>query len=321
MRHDDYTLIETPYSNPLAPQWMFPAWGYSQFCESEFSYMFPLSGDAVTIPAAGLMNQQLQFSWDSEFHITDWQVYGVNTAQGTVNTGIEVRLIDGNGKRRINDFIPVLQACGPVPKAWTVPPGGVQRIDFRNTTGGDVTVLIVFRGFKRFQGAACGQIPAGFQPVEYVPLWARYTMPPVGYHDEPYVFQFNAWNVTTAPFNSPLENIPFPLDTDAPFIIRSVTVNATNSDAFTSFAVRLVTPFGNRLVLQANPGSQTQAPGPYALGTNAGGTTFVPVRGRNIYPEIVCPAGSILGLDVQLNMSAGTSSGILRVNGVKRQRD
>lgn len=319
MRNTELTLLETPYSNPLAPQWMFPDWGYQRNCETEFTYTFPLDGVALTVPSAGLLNQQLQFGFDSEFHITDWYVWGVNTAQATVNTSIEVRLVDGTGKRRINDFIPVLQACGPVAKSWIVPPGGVQRLDVRNLTGGDVTVFIAFRGFKRFQTRDCRTLLDGFNPIPYIPLWARYTAPPTGYVDAPFVFEFSAWNVTAA-FNGVIESVPFPLDTDAPYIIRSVVVNATNSDASTRWAARLVTPFGNRLALHANPNSQTQTPGPYAMGTNFAGTTFTPTRGRNVYPEIVCPAGSILALDVSIALTAGTSSGILRVNGVKRQK-
>jgi hypothetical protein len=296
---------------------MYPDWGYHDHCETEFTYRFPILTTPYTIPAAGLMNQQLQFDFDSEFHITDWYVVGVDTAQSTINTGIHVRLSDTFGKRRISNFVSVLQACGAVPKDWVVSPGGTPRIDFANTTGGPVTVYLVFRGYKRFQNMGCPTLPREFTPVVYQPLWARYSAPPPGYKDEPFVFEFDAYSIT-APFSGAVEGIPFPLDTDAPFFLRGIEFNSTNSDPTTRIGARIVTPQSNRLVLQCNPSSIDN---PYAVGTNFAGTTFTPALGRALYPELVCPAGGVLSMDVNVVCTVGTAVGKVRVNGVKRQRE
>lgn len=307
----------TPYSNPLAPQWMYPDWGHHQYCESEFLYRFPLSSAPFTIPTTGLLNQQLQFSFDSEFHITTWYVYAVDPSeQAQVDTDIYVRLSDTFGKRRISAFVSVVQAGGAVPADWVISPGGTPRLDFQNTSGAPIDVYVVFRGFKRFQNQGCPALPPDFHPVNYQPLWARYSMPPAGYVDEPYVFEFSAFSIT-APFTGMQEGIPFPLDTDAPYYLRGVEFNSVNSDVTTRIGARLVTPQGNRLVLNANP---TSIANPYAIETNFAGTSFVPALSRAIYPEIVCPAGGVIALDVNVVCTAGTAVGTLRLNGVKRHR-
>lgn len=310
------TPNQTPYSNPLAPQWRYPDWGHHRYCESEFTYRFPLTTGPLTIPTPGLMNQQLQFGFDAEFHITSWNVYGVDTAQATIDTGILVRLSDTFGKRRINGFVQVQQACGAVPADWVISPGGTPRIDFHNTIGVDVTVYVVFRGYKRFQNLGCPQLPPDYRPVPYTPLWARYSVAPAGYVDEPFVFEFSVYSLT-APVNGVLQGFPFPLDTDAPFLLRGIEFDSVNTDPTTRIGARIVTPQGNRLVLQANPASISN---PYATGTNFAGTTYTPALGRAIYPEIVCPAGSTFQVDVNAVLTGGTATGTLRLNGVKRQK-
>jgi len=262
------------------------------------------------------MDQQLQFGFDAEYHVTDWQVYGVDTSQASVNTGIQVRLSDTFGKRRISNFVTVQQACGAVPADWVISPGGTPRIDFHNTLGVSATVYVVFRGYKRFQNIGCPALPPDFRPVAYTPLWARYSTAPLGYVDEPFVFEFPVYALT-APQNGVIQGFPFPLDTDAPFLLRGIEFDSTNTDAGTRIGVRIVTPQGNRLVLEANPASQAN---PYATGTNFAGNTFTPALGRAIYPEIVCPAGSVFAVDVNAVMTAGTATGTLRLNGVKRQK-
>lgn len=314
-------LHETPYSNPIAPQWMYPDWGYREYCETEFTYTFGSAGAStdspLTIPAAGLFGHPLQFSRDAEFHIVDWKVWGVDTAQATVNTGLEVRLVDAAGKHRINNFVPVLQACGFVAKSWVVPAGGVQRLDVKNTTGGAVTVFITFRGFKRYQHLGCPVPPANAQPVPYVPLWARYSSAPDGWVDEPYIYEFPVWDVT-APFAGPIDGISLPMDTDAPFLLRSVgLVSPLVAESDTNWSARLATAQGNRLVLQINPYSQAL---PYATGVGFGGIELVPVKGRYVYPELYCPAGSVLSLDVYVSTTTNDSTGTLYLSGVKRQR-
>lgn len=312
-------IAETHYSNPLAPQWAFPDWGYREYCESEFTYVFGADGDVtpLTIPAAGLFGHPLQFSRDAEFRIVDWYVWGVDTAQDTINTGLEVRLVDSTGKHRINNFIPVLQGCGFTARDWVVPPGGVQRIDVRNLTGGAVTVFITFRGFKRYQHLGCPVPPSNARPVPYIPLWARYSAAPDGFVDEPYIYEFDAWSVA-APFNGPIEGIPLPMDTDAPFLLRSMALVAPVApESDLVWSARLATPQGNRLVLQINPASQTL---PYATGSNFAGIELVPVKGRYVYPEVACQAGSVLGLDVYVSTTATLSTGTLYLSGVKRQR-
>lgn len=301
-------LGETPYSNPVAPQWAYPDWGVTPHCESDFTYTFP-----ITVPTAGVSNRALQFGFDSSFHITDTYVRGLN--QDAVNS-FEVRLVDDTKKRRVNNFVQVNHYNGFVPKSWVVAPGGVQRIDIRNLSGISHDVWVIFRGRKRFQNIGCVNPPAGYAPVEYTPLWARYSVAPFGFEDEPFVYSFDVWDVT-APIDRLVEGVPLALDTDAGFLARSVTMNVTSSDANTLWAARLVDPSGRRLALQINQGSTTL---PYPITTNFGGPNSVATTGRNIYPELSAPAGSVLGLDVRLVLTAGTSVGVVRIQGVKRHK-
>lgn len=300
-------LAEIPYANPLAPQWQFPDWGNSPWCESQFSYTFPL-----VIPTAGLIAQQLQFGYDSEFHATDWRIYAVN--QDSANIAIEARLVDAEGKRRNNAYIQGQQLTGYLARDWVVKPGGVQRIDIRNLSGGELAIWVVFNGRKRFQYQQCAPLPQGFAPVTYVPLWARYSVAPPGYKDEPYTFHYEMWNVT-APFDSRVEGVPIQMDTDAPFYARTVNVDALAVDGTTLWEARLVDAYGNRLGLNVNADTSNN---PYALKDNMAGVGPVSTGGRTIYPELISPAGGVMALDLNLTVSAGTTTGRLYLHGVKR---
>jgi hypothetical protein len=309
---------EQPYSNPLCPQWQLPQWGAQSYCETEFTYTFTGAGtQTLTVPAAGLNAQLLQFSNDAEFHITDWNVWGIGTPQETINTGLEVRLIDDTGKRRITNFVPVLQACGVVAADWVVGPGGVQRLDIRNTLGVSVQVVIAFRGYKRFQHLDMPPNPPGFDAVPFTPLWARYSAPPPGYVDEPYTYEFPLWNVT-GPLTREVPEIPIPMDTDAPFLLRSMAVvTSVAVESTTSWAARLVTDKGTRLALNIGVVSTTI---PFLTNTNFAGTVFTPTSGRYVYPELLCAAGSVPAVDLYLSVAAETFSGVLYLYGVKRHR-
>jgi len=305
------TLIpETPYGNPIAPQWMFPDWGNSPWCESDFTYTFPL-----TIPVAGLQAHPLTFGRDSEFHVVQFFIYAVT--QSAIDNAVEVRLVDDVGKRRVNAFVQVANLNSYVARDWVVAPGGTQRIDVRNLTGGSVNVWVVFKGRKRFQQQACAPVAPGFCQVDYVPTWARYSVAPPGFVDEPYIYQFVMWNIT-APVNITVEGTPIPMDTDAPFLVRSVSVrNAVVPDGATTFAARLVDCYGDRLVLNVNPGLTSN---PYALEACFAGQTLISSFARPMYPELVCPAGGVMALDLRVVATVGQTSGILYLNGVKRHR-
>lgn len=296
------------YSNPCAPQWAYPDWGVSPYCESDFTYTFPL-----TVPITGLVNQPLAFGFDSTFAVVEWDLFAVNQDAADL---FEVRLTDDKGKRRINNFIQVADARGFVPAPWFIAPGGVQRIDIKNLSGGEHAVWVKFRGRKRFQNVGCVAPPPGFAQIEYIPLWARYSVAPPGYEDEPYVYSFPLWDLT-APVDSLVEGVPLALDTDAGFLARSVVMHVLNTDASTLWSARLVDPSGKRGALQINPGSSVL---PYQLDLNFGGDLTIATSGRKIYPEMSCPAGSVMAVDLRLLGVNGTSTGIIRIQGVKRHK-
>lgn len=305
-------LPEIPYSNPLAPPWAFPQWG-QPWCDLEYTYTF-----LATVPAAvdGPSAQlRLDFDVDSEFHIID--TYIQNIEQDAINDSVLVRLTDATNKRRMSDYITVRDYNGFIPRDWIVPPGGKQRLELKSLTAVTTTVVyVVFRGFKRYQYQRCAPIPQGFQPVQYIPLWARYSAPPPGFVDESYVYELEVFNVTGPVTNQP-QNSTFGLDTDAPFLLRNITIESESPDGDVYQVLRLVDPWGNLNVLQTNPASRNV---PYAYFDNFGGDSIVSTLGRSVYPEIICPAGSVLGMQALITVGATTAVGTVRLQGVKRFR-
>lgn len=305
-------LPEIPYSNPLAPPWMFPQWG-NPWCEQEYTYTFPVVVPAAATGPSGQL--RLDFDVDSEFHVVDTYIRYID--QDVINDSVLVRLTDATNKRRNSDYITVRDYNGFIPRDWIIPPGGKQRLELVSLTAADPrTVWVMFRGFKRFQYQRCAPIPAGFKPVQYVPLWARYSAPPPGFVDESYTYEFEVYNVT-GPAPAQPQNATFGLDTDAPFLLRTITVESVTIDGGAVLVLRLIDPWGNVNVLQANPASRNV---PYSYIDNFAGSPFSSTFGRSVYPELICPAGSVLGVQALVTVGATTAQGIVRCQGVKRFR-
>jgi hypothetical protein len=294
-----------PYGNPLVPQWCLPSWGYKGPCDTEFTYTFSFSIPANTTR----QNLPLPFGQDAEFHTVRMGV--VTEAELTV---LEMRLRDGNNTKVINDWMQAADLVGTVSKDWIAGPGSTWRLDVRNLSGGDITFFITFRGFKRFTQLQCTPAPAGFQPVEFAPLWARYSAAPAGFIDLPFSLEVTAFAITGATTREQLGN-PLLADSDALWLVRGVTVELTVSDGDSTVQLRLVDGFGNRLAREGNRDSLG-----FLFDTTFAGSGPLIARTKPIYPEVPVPANGYLQLDYRAQLTAGTATGVVRLHGVKRYK-
>lgn len=294
-----------PYGNPLAPQWMLPAWGYQGPCDTEFSYTFSFTVTANSTR----QNLPLPFGQDAEFHSIR---LGIVTESEL--TDFEIRIKDGNNTRMINDWMQAANAVGTLSKDWEVTPGSTWKLDVRNLSGASITFWLTFRGFKRFRQLQCTPAPAGFAPVDFVPLWARYSAAPAGFIDLPFSMEITPFALSGASTVEQLGN-PLLADSDALWLLRGITVELTVSDGSSEMQLRLVDAFGNRLAREGNRESSG-----FLFDTTFAGAGPLIARTKPIYPEVPVPANGFLQLDYKAQLSAGTATGVIRLHGVKRYR-
>jgi hypothetical protein len=115
--------------------------------------------------------------------------------------------------------------------------------------------------------------------------------PPPGYVDEDFVYYFDATNVpdlaTFPAAGNSILKIPLQLQHDAPFILRAIEISGNTGP----LGVRFTDPFGWELAadsIEADRGYSGTVNGANPVGR-------LPVM---VEPEVYCPAGAVLLLDV-----------------------
>src|SRR5262249_55608492 len=105
-----------------------------------------------------------------------------SAAPGTIT----VRFKDNQGRRMSQDMLAVEELQGPIPVPWLMPRQQAIKIDIANSGGSSISVQPILKGVEQFQRLGINTCMPGFEPESYVPLYMRYSLPPAGWHDEPY---------------------------------------------------------------------------------------------------------------------------------------
>jgi hypothetical protein len=163
------------------------------------------------------------------------------------------------------------------------------------------------------------------RPVKdnYSPQWSG-VPPPPGFQDVPWVFQFDFPASNGA--NYPLNNFPLPFDMDADYIVRGIwTTFGDNTGSFPSGCAllgMLRDPWGNRLADDYQALCLLGTPTTYAYGFQVQYQTETLGVPAPVEPEIHCPAGSGMVIDLKLAGGAAPGDGAssLFFYGVKRYR-
>ena len=127
--------------------------------------------------------------------------------------------------------------------------------------------------------------------MSYRPQYA-YPEPPEGFVEEDFVYYFDQTNVPVLgliPLNQPLSRIALQLESDAPFKLRGIQVSGN----VPNMLMRLYDCYDNQLsqvLVEADRAYSGTENGPAPVGR-------LPVV---FEPEIPCPAGAVLMIDLEL---------------------
>jgi hypothetical protein len=171
--------------------------------------------------------------------------------------------------------------------------------------------------------------------MSYRPLYAMYSSPPAGWRDEPFDYCFNfQFTFTPTGVTNPrladLFNTPLALEGDADFYVRGMAIqidlppSTYAGGGRIDFDMRLRDPFGRPLddgfvpfqIYATSPrGTAGGIPGAWFASPGAPAAT-------PWYPELYCPQGSVLLLDLRAQGASGgffkTYSFHMYFTGVKR---
>lgn len=291
-------ILPVPYSNLMAPPWRLPNFETRQV-PLRWSY-----GGTFTVPALSLVsNVSIPMNGDSDFECRELAFNVATIPGGTVTTpgAIRVRFKNSMGKRLSSDLLDVESLEGPLPISMILPRANKFYIDIQNLDSSDLSVQVILKGVELFEPLGINRCMPGFEPEEYIPMYDFYSTPPRGWHDEPFDYYFPLTVLRGARKTTPL-----PMDPDADFYWRGISgYDKANNTALQT--LRFVDAFGNQL-------SQTYVTQGNALGTAP--------YARPMYPEVCCPAHSVLTVD-QVEYANGAFDAELRLamRGVKRFRD
>jgi len=194
-----------------------------------------------------------------------------------------------------HDLLAVEELEGPIPITQFVSRSTQIFYDIQNVGTVNVNVQVILKGILAFEPLGINTCMPGFEPEEYIPLYQMYSLPPQGWHDEPYDMYFE---IAATALQSQ-QGLPLNMDTDADFYCRGVSGFSTGS-GLQKF--RFIDAWQNQLssdyVFQGNE----FGPAPQA---------------RPIFPEIWLPKYSTPSVDcIEYNDEATTMKFALR--GVKR---
>jgi hypothetical protein len=127
--------------------------------------------------------------------------------------------------------------------------------------------------------------------VSYRPQSA-YPDPPEGWKEEDFVYYFDQTNcpaLALIPYNQPISRIVLQLEHDAPFKLRAIQISGNAASMF----MRLYDPYDNPL-------SQVLVEADRAYAGNENGPAPIGRLPVVLEPEIPCPAGGYLQVDLEL---------------------
>lgn len=288
-------ILPVPFSNPYAPPWRLPNFE-TPYVPLRWSY-----GGTFTVAAGTtVFNQPIPINGSSDFVARELAFYVATIPGGSApNAGvITVRFKNSLGKRWMPDLLAIEDLEGPMPVSQVCPKATQLLIDIANTDAVDYSVQVIVKGIERFEPVGINRCMPGFDPERYIPFYDFYSVPPPGWHDEP----FDYWFSLTATASQRKQTL-LPMDGDADFYWRGIT--GYNVEGNGRQTLRFVDAWQNQLsqnfVVQAN-----------ALG--------VAPYTRPIYPEVCCPAYSVLTVE-QVEYLASGASLSMALRGVKRFRD
>jgi hypothetical protein len=279
------------YSNPLAQAWRLPNFEAPKVnLQWKYAPLLPLTVNA----GQTLYNQIIPMVGQADFI---WREVAFDTggaAQGTIT----IRFKDSQGKRMSHDLLAVEELQGPLVVPQFVPRSTQVFFDISNGGTSNVNVQPILKGILAFEPLGINTCMPGFEPEDYIPLYKMYSLPPEGWHDEPFDYYFE---IPATALQSQ-QGIPLNMDTDADFYCRGIGGFADETVGGGLLKLRFIDAWQNQLssdyVFQENE----LGPAPQA---------------RPIYPEIYCPKYATLALDaIEYNDDETTMKFCLR--GVKR---
>lgn len=291
-------ILPVPYSNLMAPPWRLPNFETRQV-PLRWSY-----GGTFTVLASTLQsNVSIPMNGDADFECRELAFYVSTIPGGTATTpgSIRIRFKNSLGKRLSSDLLAIEDYEGPMPISMILPRSSKIYMDIQNIDVNDLSVQVILKGVELFEPLGINRCMPGFEPEKYIPMYDFYSVPPDGWHDEPFDYYFPLTCLAGTRKTTPL-----PMDPDADFYWRGITgFDALNNTALQT--LRFVDAFGNQLsqgyVVQAN-----------ALGA----APFA----RSLYPEVCCPANSVMTVDqVEYVNGAFNAEARIALRGVKRFRD
>ncbi len=140
----------------------------------------------------------------------------------------------------------------------------------------------------------------------YIPQWAA-TPTPAGFQDQAWIYEYT-FPVSDGS-NYPLSNFPLPFDLDADFILRGCWVSAFESvnkfPTGSALFALLRDPYGNRLADDFQPFVTLGTPFNFIYGFAAEFNQETLGAPAPFEPEIFCPAGSNMLIDLRLSPGVG----------------
>ncbi len=282
-------ILPVPFSNPLAQRWRLASF------ESARVNRYWRYGKTFTVAAGTtVFNQSIPIQGGADFLWRE-NAFGIGaSAPGK----IFARFRDGNGKRMSKDLLSVEELRGPIAISQLLPRTSQVFVDIQNTGVGSIDVQVILKGVNLYQPLGINTAPAGFEPEEYVPLWATYSIPPAGWHDEPFDYYFELAAASLQVQNG----VPLQMDSDADFYWRGVT-------GFSS---------GNGLQqLIWRDAWDNQLSSDFVTQGNELG---VAPNCRPLNPEVCCPAYSTLAVSAT-EYATATTTLKFALRGVKRFRN
>jgi hypothetical protein len=276
--------LPVPFSNPLAPVWMTAQY---ELCQRYQRY-----ATTFTVPAnSTLPNQQILLDNDSDFL---WLELAFD--QG-IPSGIRFR--DGDGKAMMRGFVDPRDIQGPLPIPHLLPYQSKFFCDLQNSTGADITVQVILQGIKQFSDTT-GNTDRRLQSLDFTPLWARYSQPCDGWHDEKFNYTFQV----SLAANGFVNHMNLVTDGDADFYWRGSSVDLHNS-------------LGRLRWFFPDPWRNDLMQGPVTSNNFFGTAPAL----KPVYPEVIVPAEGYIQYSAFEYTGIGAVTADVKISGVKRFKD
>jgi len=282
-------ILPVAYSNPLAQNWRLPSFGAKRV-----NRYYRYGATFTVAPGTTVFNQSIPIQGGADFL---WREVAFDIGAALPGT-IFARFRDGKGKRMSKDLLAVEEVRGPIAISQLLPRTSQILVDLQNTGAASIDVQVILKGVNLYQPVGINTMPAGLEPEEYVPLWATYSTPLPGWHDEPfdYYFEFAATLLQVQ------NGLPLQMDSDADFYWRGVTGFSSGD--------------GLQRLIWRDAWDNQLSPGPIVQANALGQAP----QCRPINPEVLCPAYSTP--TVSLEEYAGATTTLkFALRGVKRIRN